>query len=319
MLDRPTTKDQWIARARATTPDGRAFINGHYVNAKSGKTFDKISSADGTVAGQVADCDAADIDLAVSAAKTAFEDGRWRDKPATEKKRILLRFAELIKQHTDEIAIRETLDVGKVISNSVAIDVPYCYACIQYYAELADKMYDEIAPMSPNDLVQIRKEPLGVIGAIVPWNYPLIISAWTLGPALLAGNSVVLKPAEQSPFASLYLGGLAREAGVVIGDVDLPQPLVRRLYRVDAGKPELLRQAVLQGPEDAFRPASRLGRIGGDVFDPQLPQRPTDLRQTFARHRFARLGRMEIMAAAIRVERTEQAVRGDRLAQPPQA
>ena len=145
MLDRPTTKDQWIARARATTPDGRAFINGHYVHAKSGKTFDKISSADGSVAGQVADCDAADIDIAVSAAKTAFDDGRWRDKPATEKKRILLRFAELIKQHTDEIAIRETLDVGKVIGNALAIDVPYCYACIQYYAELADKMYDEIA------------------------------------------------------------------------------------------------------------------------------------------------------------------------------
>ncbi|NBR12186.1 MAG: aldehyde dehydrogenase [Alphaproteobacteria bacterium] len=221
MLDRPTTKDQWIARARATTPDGRAFINGAYVNAKSGKTFDKISSADGSVAGQVADCDAADIDLAVSAAKTAFEDGRWRDKPATEKKRVLLRFAELIKQHTDEIAIRETLDVGKVISNSISIDVPYCYVCLQYYAELADKMYDEIAPMSPNDLVQIRKEPLGVIGAIVPWNYPLIISAWKLGPALLAGNSVVLKPAEQSPFASLYLGGLAREAGIPDGVLNI--------------------------------------------------------------------------------------------------
>ena len=221
MLDRPTTKDQWIARARATKPEGRAFINGTYVAAKSGKTFDKISSADGSVAGQVADCDAVDIDLAVGAAKTAFEDGRWRDKPATEKKTILLRFAELIKAHTDEIAVRETLDVGKVIGNSLSVDVPYCYNCLQYYAELADKMYDEIAPMSPKDLVQVRKEPLGVIGAIVPWNYPLIIAAWKLGPALVAGNSVVLKPAEQSPFASLYLGALAREAGIPDGVLNI--------------------------------------------------------------------------------------------------
>ena len=221
MLDRPTTKEAWIARARETIPEGRAFINGQYVAAKSGKTFDKISSMDGSVAGQVADCDASDIDVAVKAARIAFEDGRWRDLPATEKKRIMLRFAQLIKDHTDAIAVLETLDVGKVIGNSLAIDVPYCYACIQYYAELADKMYDEIAPMSPKDLVQVRKEPLGVIGAIVPWNYPLIIAAWKLGPALVAGNSVVLKPAEQSPFASLYLGKLAKEAGIPDGVLNI--------------------------------------------------------------------------------------------------
>jgi gamma-glutamyl-gamma-aminobutyraldehyde dehydrogenase len=253
MLDRPTTKEAWIARARATIPEGRAFINGEYVPAKSGKTFDKISSMDGSVAGKVADCDAADINAAVTAARTAFEDGRWRDKPATEKKRILLRFAELIKEHTDEIAVLETLDVGKVIGNSLAIDVPYCYACIQYYAELADKMYDEIAPMSPNDLVQVRKEPLGVIGAIVPWNYPLIIAAWKLGPALVAGNSVVLKPAEQSPFASLSLGKLAKEAGLPDGVLNIVPG-----YGEKTGKPLALHMDV---DMIAFTGSTEVGKL----------------------------------------------------------
>ncbi len=217
MLDRPTTKAAWLARAAALKPEGRAFIDGAYAPALSGKTFAKTSPVDGKAFAEVADCEAADIDRAVAAARRSFESGVWRDADPQRKKAVLLRFAELIREHTDEIALLETLDVGKVIANAIAVDVPFCANCIQYYAELADKMYDEIAPVGAADVAMVRKEPLGVVGAIVPWNYPLIIAAWKIGPALVAGNSVVLKPAEQSPLGALYLAGLAKEAGLPDG------------------------------------------------------------------------------------------------------
>jgi gamma-glutamyl-gamma-aminobutyraldehyde dehydrogenase len=217
MLDRPDTKAAWLARAATLKPEGRAFIDGAYVPALSGKTFAKTSPIDGRAFAEVADCDAADIDRAVAAARSSFESGVWRDADPKHKKQVLLRFAELIRQHTDEIALLETLDVGKVIANAIAVDVPFCADCIQYYAELADKVYDEIAPVGARDVAMVRKEPLGVVGAIVPWNYPLIIGAWKIGPALVAGNSVVLKPAEQSPLGALYLAKLASEAGLPDG------------------------------------------------------------------------------------------------------
>ena len=217
MLDRPNSKAAWLARAAALKPEGRAFIDGAYVPALSGKTFAKTSPIDGQVFAEVADCDAADIDRAVAAARRSFESGVWRDADPQIRKKALLRFAELIREHTDEIALLETLDIGKVIANAIAVDVPFCANCIQYYAELADKMYDEVAPVGAHDVAMVRKEPLGVVGAIVPWNYPLIITAWKIGPALVAGNSVVLKPAEQSPLGAIYLAGLAKEAGVPDG------------------------------------------------------------------------------------------------------
>jgi 4-(gamma-glutamylamino)butanal dehydrogenase len=217
MLDRPNSRTAWLERVAGLKPEGRAFIDGTYVPALSGKTFAKASPIDGRVFAEVADCEAADIDRAVAAARRSFESGVWRDADPQVKKKVLLRFAELIREHTDEIALLETLDVGKVIANAIKVDVPFCADCIQYYAELADKIYDEIAPIGANEVAMVRKEPLGVIGAIVPWNYPLIIAAWKIGPALVAGNSVVLKPAEQSPLASLYLAKLAKEAGIPDG------------------------------------------------------------------------------------------------------
>src|SRR5271166_3503539 len=217
MLDRPQTRDGWLARAAALRIEGRAFIDGAYVSALDGATFAKISPIDGKVFAHVADCGARDIDRAVAAARRAFESGVWRDTDPQQKKKVLLRFAELIREHSEEIAILETLDIGKVIGNSLAVDVPFCANCIQYYAELADKLFDEVAPLGPQDVAMVRKEPLGVVGAIVPWNYPLIIAAWKLGPALVAGNSVILKPAEQSPLGSLVLGRLAKEAGLPDG------------------------------------------------------------------------------------------------------
>jgi gamma-glutamyl-gamma-aminobutyraldehyde dehydrogenase len=217
MLDRPTSRAGWQARADALKIETRAFIDGAYVSARSAKTFARISPIDGRVIAQIADCDAADVDAAVAVARRVFEKGEWRDAPPATKKRVLLRFAELIRENGDELALLETLDVGKVIGNSLAVDAPFAADCIQYYAEFADKLVDEIAPTGPNDLALVRREPLGVIGAIVPWNYPLIISAWKIGPALVAGNSVVLKPAEQSPLGGIRLAALAKEAGLPDG------------------------------------------------------------------------------------------------------
>ena len=183
MLDRPNTKTAWLARAAALKPEGRAFIDGDYTAAVSGETFSRVSPIDGRVLAEIASGDAADIDRAVAAARRTFEAGVWRDADAAQKKKVLLRFAELIREHADEIALLETLDVGKPIANSLAVDVPFCASCIQYYAEFADKLNDEIAPVAgPDELALVRREPLGVIGAIVPWNYPLIIAAWKIGP-----------------------------------------------------------------------------------------------------------------------------------------
>ncbi len=217
MLDRPLTREGWTARAAALKIEGRAFIDGADVPALDGASFARISPIDGKVFAHVADCGAADVDRAVKAARAAFESGVWRDADPQHKKTVLLRFAELIRENIEALALLETLDVGKVIANSLAVDVPFCANCIQYYAELADKLYDEVAPLGANDVALVRKEPLGVVGAIVPWNYPLIIAAWKIGPALVAGNSIVLKPAEQSPLASLVLGRLAKQAGLPDG------------------------------------------------------------------------------------------------------
>ncbi len=221
MLDRPTTREGWLARAAALKIEGRAFIDGAYVDALDGATFAKVSPIDGRVFAHVADCGAADVDRAAKAARAAFESGVWRDADPLHKKKVLLRLAELIRENVDEIALLETLDVGKVIANSISVDVPSCANCIQYYAELADKLYDEVAPTGAHDVAMVRKEPLGVVGAIVPWNYPLILAAWKLGPALVAGNSVILKPAEQSPLGSLVLGRLAKEAGLPNGVLNI--------------------------------------------------------------------------------------------------
>ncbi len=253
MLDRPNTREGWIARAASLAIEGRAFIGGAYVGALDGGTFAKVSPIDGKVFAHVADCGEADIDRAVKSARAAFESGAWRDADPQRKKKVLLRFAELIREHAVEIALLETLDVGKVIGNSLTVDVPFCADCIQYYAEYADKLFDEIAPLGPQDLALVRKEPLGVVGAIVPWNYPLIIAAWKLGPALLAGNSVILKPAEQSPLASLVLGRLGKEAGLPDGVLNVVPG-----FGENAGKPLALHPDV---DMIAFTGSTEVGKL----------------------------------------------------------
>jgi len=213
----PASSIDWHARAREVLIDGRSLIDGQRRNAQSGETFDCISPLDGRVLGQVARGRAADIDAAVTSARTAFDDGRWAHQPPVARKRVLQRFADKILAAQEELALLETLDMGKPIQYSLAVDVPSTARCIGWYAEAVDKVYDEIAPTARSALALITREAIGVIGAIVPWNYPMIMAAWKLGPALAAGNSVVLKPSEKSPLTALRLAELAVEAGLPPG------------------------------------------------------------------------------------------------------
>ncbi|MBT0571171.1 aldehyde dehydrogenase [Curvibacter sp. CHRR-16] len=197
--------------------DGRAFIHGQRCAALSGQTFDDISPVDGRIICQVADGDAPDIDAAVAAARRAFNDRRWAGQAPAQRKKIMLQWADLIAAHADELALMETLDMGKPVRYAKSVDVRSTVNCIRWYAEACDKVYDEIAPTGDAALALITREALGVVGVIVPWNYPMIMAAWKLGPALASGNSVVLKPSEKSPLTALRLAELAVQAGLPEG------------------------------------------------------------------------------------------------------
>lgn len=207
----------WHARAADLQPDGRAVIGGKRVAAVAGETFNCVSPIDGRTIGQVVRGREADINAAVASARLAFDDGRWAGQAPAARKKTLLRFADKILAAKDELALLETLDMGKPIKYSQMVDVPSTARCIAWYAEAVDKIYDEIAPTPRTALALITREPMGVIGAVVPWNYPMIMAAWKLGPALAAGNSVVLKPSEKSPLTALRLAELALEAGLPEG------------------------------------------------------------------------------------------------------
>ena len=208
---------QWHERAAQLKIDGRAFINGQRVAAESGAVFDCISPIDGRNLAAVARCDVADVDKAVVAARSAFDDRRWAGLAPAERKRTLIKFADLLLQNREELALLETLDMGKPIKYSLSVDVPASANCIRWYGEAVDKIYDEIAPTADSALALITREPVGVVAAIVPWNYPMIMASWKLGPALAAGNSVVLKPSEKSPLTALRMAEIALEAGIPAG------------------------------------------------------------------------------------------------------
>jgi gamma-glutamyl-gamma-aminobutyraldehyde dehydrogenase len=211
------TLDDWIALASSTSPRGQAFINGDYVDSASGETFTALNPATGARLADVAACGEVDVDRAVSAARASFDSGAWSRTSPAERKRVLLRFAELVREHTDELALLVSQEMGKLVMDAVCVDVPFTAGCIQWYAEATDKVYGEVAATAPGDLAMVTREPLGVVAAIVPWNFPLNIAAWKIAPALAAGNSVVLKPAEQSSLSALVLGQLAVEAGMPPG------------------------------------------------------------------------------------------------------
>ncbi|MDD3576986.1 aldehyde dehydrogenase [Halothiobacillus sp.] len=207
----------WHARAAALTMDGRAWINGQRVDAADGSTFECLSPVDGRKLADVARCKVADVDRAVAAAREAFEDRRWAGLSPRARKTILIRFADLVMANREELALLETLDMGKPISASMNTDVPATANTLRWYGEAIDKVYDEIAPTNDRTLALITREPMGVVAAIVPWNYPMLMASWKIAPALAAGNSVILKPSEKSPLTALRLGELALEAGIPAG------------------------------------------------------------------------------------------------------
>jgi acyl-CoA reductase-like NAD-dependent aldehyde dehydrogenase len=207
----------WHERARGMQFRTQAFIDGRYRDAASGATFDCINPATGKLLTRVAACGEEDINQAVISARTVFRKGSWANLAPAKRKRILLRFADVIREHTEELALLETLDMGKPIGDSLKVDIPGAARCIQWYAEAIDKVYDQVAPTGIDSLALVTREPLGVVGAIVPWNFPLLMAAWKIAPVLASGNSLVLKPSEKSPLTALRVAELAIEAGIPPG------------------------------------------------------------------------------------------------------
>ncbi len=207
----------WLQRAATTPTNGDLFIDGERHPAISGETLAVRSPRDGAEIGRIAAGGAADVDRAVRSAAAAFADRRWAGMAPRERKRILGDWADAIMADRETLGLLDALEVGKPIAEALRVDVPSTAACIAWYAEAIDKTYGQVAPVGDADLAMITREPMGVVGAIVPWNYPLIIAAWKLAPALATGNSVVLKPAEESSLSTLRLAELAVEAGVPPG------------------------------------------------------------------------------------------------------
>lgn len=194
-----------------------AIIDGQPYVAKSRKTCPAINPASNTLLAEVTSLQTEDIDIAVASARRAFTSGVWSGLAPQERKRALLRLSALILQHREELALLESVSMGKPVNDALNIDVPGAAHILSWYAESVDKIYDEVAPARPGALATITRQPIGVVAAIVPWNFPLDLASWKLGPALAAGNSVILKPSENSPFSALRLGELALEAGIPPG------------------------------------------------------------------------------------------------------
>lgn len=215
-----TTTD-WHARAKSLKIDGRAFIGGVRMPAAGGQTFECFSPIDNRKLADVASCQEIDVNLAVACARTAFNDRRWAGLSPRERKQAMIRFADLLIANREELALLDTLDMGKPISASLSVDVNSAANSLRWFGEAIDKVYDEIAPTADNTLAMITREPIGVVGAIVPWNYPILMACWKIAPALASGNSVVLKPSEKSPLTALRLGDLALEAGIPAGVLNI--------------------------------------------------------------------------------------------------
>src|SRR5438874_1981012 len=213
------------AKPRTVKPprvkDQPLFIGGKWLDSASGKTFSTTNPATGETICQVAEGDKADVDLAVKAARKAFEEGPWHKMNASDRGRLLNRLADLIEQNQEELAALETLDNGKPYRDSLMIDVPSTVKCYRYYAGWADKIHGKTIPVDGNYFCYTRHEPVGVVGQIIPWNFPMLMQAWKWGPALAAGCTIVLKPAEQTPLTALRVASLAQEAGFPDGVVNV--------------------------------------------------------------------------------------------------
>ncbi len=199
----------------------KLLINNRWIESASGKTFATVNPATGEEICQIAEADAPDVEKAVHAARAAFERGPWRKTLASERGRLLYRLAELIEKNADELAALESLDNGKPFSVAKAVDVAATAACYRYFAGWADKVHGKTIPIDGDFFCYTRHEPVGVVGQIIPWNFPMLMQAWKLAPALATGNTVVMKPAEQTPLSALRIGELIVEAGFPEGVVNL--------------------------------------------------------------------------------------------------
>ncbi|MCE9545725.1 MAG: aldehyde dehydrogenase family protein, partial [Planctomycetia bacterium] len=201
----------------------QCFIGGRWIPSVSGKTFETINPATEEVIAQVAEGDAADVDLAVQAARNALENGPWATMDARDRGRIMYKLADLIEEEFDELAALETLDNGKPISESKGADLPLVIDCLRYYAGYADKIHGKTIPVRGPYFTYTRREPVGVAGQIIPWNFPMLMVSWKWGPALAAGCTIVMKPAEQTPLTCLRLARLAQKAGIPDGVINVVQ------------------------------------------------------------------------------------------------
>ncbi|CAM7738224.1 aldehyde dehydrogenase PuuC [Klebsiella michiganensis] len=207
----------WQEKANNIAIETRLFINGEYSAAADNSVFATVDPTAQQTLAEVARGKKADVDRAVQAARGVFDRGDWSQASPAQRKAVLHKFADLMEAHREELALLETLDTGKPIRHSLRDDVPGAARAIRWYAEAIDKVYGEVAPTGSNELAMIVREPIGVIAAVVPWNFPLLLACWKLGPALASGNSVVLKPSEKSPLTALRLAGLAKQAGLPDG------------------------------------------------------------------------------------------------------
>ncbi|NNE79427.1 MAG: aldehyde dehydrogenase [Silicimonas sp.] len=214
-----------------------AYIDGAYRPAASGKTFAAVNPATGAYLAEIAACGSEDVDFAVAKAREAFDDGRWSAMHPSERKDVLIRFAKLLTRNARELAVMESLDSGKTIYDCETVDLPETIHCIKWHAEAIDKLYDQVAPASDDHIAMVVREPIGVVGLVLPWNFPLLMLAWKIGPALAAGCSVVVKPAEETSLTALRVAELASEAGVPRGVLnvvpgggpDVGEPLGRHM------------------------------------------------------------------------------------------
>jgi len=248
-----TSSRYWHDRAARVKPETKLFIGGRFVDASAGGRFNTLNPTTREVLAEVAQGTPKDVDLAVAAAKKAFRSGAWSRMAPRARMDVMYRVARLLEQHADDLALLDCLDMGKPINEMVNIDVPGSVMTWQYFAETIDKIEGAVTATDPSALNLITREPLGVVGCVVPWNYPLMMASWKCAPALAAGNSVVLKPAEQSPLSALLLAKLLAEAGVPDGVFNVVNG-----YGEDAGRALALHMDVAK---IAFTGSTEVGKL----------------------------------------------------------
>ncbi|WP_137702095.1 aldehyde dehydrogenase [Marimonas lutisalis] len=211
------TKDEYKAIAAGLDLPTAAFIDGAFRPAASGKTFESINPATGEKLADIAACGPEDVNFAVTKAREAFDDGRWSRLHPSERKDVLIRLAKLVTRNARELAVMESLDSGKAIFDCETVDLPETIHCLKWHAEAIDKIYDQVSPASDDHIAMVVREPIGVVGLVLPWNFPLLMLAWKIGPALAAGCSVIVKPAQETSLTALRLAELAMEVGLPRG------------------------------------------------------------------------------------------------------